>query len=117
MAESSLPDPAEDDIPEPPRLRALRLAVMFLTVSAAVAILAIAAALVIRVTTPAPGFDASSVRTDAVAAPPGEDIVAAGGAAGAIILVTRDTQGVERLRFYDAADGTARRVVVVDRAR
>jgi hypothetical protein len=117
MAEPSLHDVADDDIPEPPRLRVLRLAVLGTTVAMGVAVLAIAAALVIRVTRPSPppAFDLSMIGAERILAPADETVTAAGAAPGAVILVTRDAAGAERLRFYDATTGAAGPVVMLDR--
>lgn len=92
---------------------------MFLTTAAAVAVLAVAGALVIRAVrpSPAPGFDLSAIEAATIAAPEGEDIVAAGAAPGAVILVTRDRDGRERLRFFDARTGEPGSVVAVERRR
>lgn len=111
------PPPSEDeDFPEPPRIRALRRLVTLLTMSAILGVLVVAATLVIRLGQPlAPRFDVRAVAADAVAVPPGEAIVAAGAAEGALILVTRDAEGRERLRLYDAADGAPIRTVAITR--
>lgn len=101
--------------------------VMMLTAASIVAVLAVAGALVVRVTRPgAPASDASARGADtfamsAVAAetlvlPQGEAVTAAGGAPGALMLVTRDDSGVERLRLFDAATGAPGPVAILRRA-
>lgn len=87
-----------------------------LTVSAILGVLVVAATLVIRLGQPlAPRFDVRAVAADVVAVPPGETVVAAGAADGALILVTRDAGGAERLRLYDATDGAPVRTVEIAR--
>lgn len=108
--------PDDEDFPEPPRIRALRRLVTLLTMSAIIGVLVVAATLVIRLGQPlTPRFDVRAVAADAIAAPPGEAIVAAGAADGALILVTRDAEGRERLRLYDAATGALARTVDIAR--
>jgi hypothetical protein len=111
---SDAPDP-DEDAPEPPRLRALRRLVTLLTATSVAGVILVTGALVIRLSRPAPAFDAAAVAAPAVALPTGESITAAGGAPGAVILATRDAAGVERLRFFDAATGAETRTVRVDR--
>jgi len=76
--------------------------------SAIIGVLVVAATLVIRLGQPltvsvAPPLDLRAVAAGSIAAPEGEAIVAAGAAQGALILVTRDAEGAERLHLYDAA--------------
>lgn len=90
---------------------------MGLTVAAAVAVLAVAAALVVRAARPAavPAFDAAAIAAESVVVPAGEAVTAAGAAPGVLILITRDADGAERLRFYDARTGRESRVVAITR--
>jgi hypothetical protein len=113
-----LPDD-DDDPPEPRRLRALRRLVTLLTATLIVGIVAVAAALVIRIAGPAPerpGFDAASVTAERLVLPADEAITAVGAAGGALLVATRDAAGAERLRLYDAATGAALREIAVARA-
>ncbi len=76
----------------------------------------VAVAMVLRlVRDPAPALDFDAIAAQRLAAPPGETVTAAGAAPGALILVTRDGDGAERLRLYDAATGALRRVVAIER--
>jgi len=110
------PPPGDEDFPEPPRIRALRRLVTLLTLSAIIGVLVVAATLVIRLGQPlTPRFDLRAVAADSIAAPEGEAIVAAGAAQGALILVTRDAEGAERLHLYDAASGALIRTVRIAR--
>jgi len=114
------PPPGDEDFPEPPRIRALRRLVTLLTMSAIIGVLVVAATLVIRLGQPltvsvAPPLDLRAVAADSIAAPAGEAIIAAGAAQGALILVTRDAEGAERLHLYDAASGALIRTVRIAR--
>jgi hypothetical protein len=107
----------EDFLPEPRNLRMLRRLVTLLTATIIVGLAVVAGAMVLRlVRDPAP----APVPPDAAAAerlvvPAGETITAAGAAPGALMLVTRDADGAERLRLYDAATGALTRVVAIAR--
>lgn len=84
--------------------------------SAILGILVVAATLVIRLGKPlTPPLDLRSVAAQSIAAPAGEAVVAAGAAQGALMLVTRDAGGAERLRLYDAASGALVRTVEITR--
>ncbi len=61
------------------------------------------------------GFDPRAVSAERVALPAGEAIVAVGGAGPALVVATRDAEGRERLRLFDAETGAASAVVVVER--
>jgi hypothetical protein len=119
------PPLADEDFPEPPRLRALRLAVMGLTIAAAVAVLAVAAALVIRAARPAAPmavlpaaalpFDPRAVAAETLTLPADEVVQTLGAAPGALLVLTRDGAGAERLRLIDAETGDTIRVIAVTR--
>jgi hypothetical protein len=107
----------EDDPPEPPRLRALRRMVAVLTATLILGVVTVAGALVIRIAgAPAPPPDPAAVTAERVALPADEAIVAVGGGPGVVIVATRDAEGRERLRVFDAGDGAPGAVVEVDRA-
>lgn len=78
---------------------------------------AIAAALVIRLAGAGPeAFDPRAATVERVALPEGESILAVGAAGEALILATRDAEGRERLRLFSAADGAPLRAIAIDRA-
>ena len=117
-----MPTPPTDDdyLPEPRNLRALRRLVTLLTATIIVGLGVVAGAMVLRlVRDPAPApiaaLDLDAAAAERLSVPPGESITAAGAAPGALILVTRDGEGAERLRLYDAATGALRRVVAIER--
>jgi hypothetical protein len=116
------PDP-EDEAPEPAPLRALRRMVSLLTATLIVGVVVVVGALVVRLIRPAEPpaavaapFDAISVTADRIRLPEGESVTATGAAPGAMILATRDAQGVERLRVFDATSGRETATVMVDRS-
>ncbi len=88
-----------------------------LTATLIVGVIIVVAALVIRLARPpaAPGFDPRGVGAARLALPEGETPVAAGGAPGALILITRDAGGIERMRFFDAATGEPTATVLLER--
>jgi hypothetical protein len=112
----------DDDLPEPPRVRALRRLVTVLTATLIVGVVAIAGALVIRIARPpAPpaipasaAFDVGALTAETVALPEGEAITALGAAGSGLMIATRDATGAERLRLY-GPDGALLRVVGVRR--
>jgi hypothetical protein len=123
IARSAPHGPDSDEPPEPPRLRALRLMVTVLTATLILGVVAIAAALVIRVTradpppAPAPAaFDPARLTAESLVLPEGEDIVALGAAGDALMIVTRDASGAEWLRLFDPADGAALRAAPITRS-
>ncbi len=107
----------DDEPPEPPRLRALRRLVTLLTTTAIIGVAVVAGTLVLRLSQPlTPPLSLDAISAERIAAPPGETVTAAGAAPGALILVTRDAEGVERMRLYDAATGALSRTVTIERA-
>ncbi len=87
-----------------------------LTVALILGVVTVAGALVIRITRPAPVAPMiETVAARSIAAPLGEEIVATGAGAGALILVTRDPLGREWMRLYDAATGKAAPPVAIAR--
>jgi hypothetical protein len=107
------PAPARgpDDLPEPPRLRALRRLVTVLTATLILGVITVVALLVIRLSAlqPAP----PPVLPDALALPAGETAQAVTLGTGWVAVVTRDAAGAERIRVYDAATGTERAAVAI----
>lgn len=108
------------DLPEPPRLRALRRLVTALTATLILGVVTIAGAMVLRITAtpPAPaiaGFDPATVSADALALPPGETVTAAGAAGPALMLVTRSDDGTERLHLFDVETGARLRSLAITR--
>lgn len=108
----------EDDLPEPPRLRALRRLVTVLTVTLILGMLTIAGALAVRITRPEPAlqataFDPASVTAPAIRLPPGTQIIATGAAGTALLLAVEGPEGARALLVVDAASGAILRRVPV----
>ena len=93
----------DDDIPEPPVLRRLRMMVMVLIVVLILGIVTIAATIVIRL-----GFGVGegngAVAAPEFAIPPGE-ITAAGQGDGTVLFTLRSGDGSEWLLVYDDESG------------
>jgi hypothetical protein len=106
--------PADEDFPEPPRLRRLRLLVTLLTATLIVGVIAIVALLVIRLSalsSPPPGLPPE------VALPAGESARAVTLGDGWLAVVTVDAEGRERIRVLDGATGAERGVAEIVPAR
>jgi hypothetical protein len=109
----------DDDLPEPPRIRALRRLVTALTVASIVGVLTIAGALVVRIIGPfgntALPPPPARIAAERIALPAGERITATGGNGPTLILATEAPDGTERLRIFDAATGAFLHAVTVTR--
>lgn len=96
--------------------------VSLLTATLIVGVVVVVGALVLRLIRPAEPpvaaapFDPAALTAGRLALPAGETVTATGGAAGAVILATRDAQGVERLRVFDAASGRETAAIVIERS-
>ena len=108
----------DDDIPEPAPVRRLRLLVTTLMVVLIGGMITVTAALVIRLgigggtEAPAP---LAPVSAEALTLPEGAEIRALGRGPGEVLILTRDAEGTERLRVFDAASGAQRSVTPVRR--
>ena len=93
----------DEDFPEPPQVRRLRLLVSVLMVVLILGTLTIAATIVIRL-----GFGfgdaAGPVSAEDFALPKGE-ILSVGRGSGTVIFVLRDSDGAERLVAFDERTG------------
>ena len=105
--------PADEDFPEPPRLRQLRRLVTLLTATLIVGVIATVGLLVIRLSMlpSAPGLPAE------IALPPGESARAVTLGEGWIAVVTVDAAGRERIRVLDRATGAERALTEIAPAR
>jgi hypothetical protein len=117
---ADLRDDDEDDLPEPPRLRALRRLVTALTATLILGMLAVAGTLVVRLARPeapaAPAFAPQALTAERLVLPAGEAITALGAAGPALAVATRDGRGAERIRLFDPATGAELGAVAVERA-
>lgn len=118
-AGSGQPGVDPEELPEPPTLRRLRLLVSTLMVALILGILSVAAVLVIRLGGIAPAAapvpELTPIAADALRLPAGAEVQAIGRAGGEILVLSRDSDGVERLRAFDAESGAARSVTEVVR--
>ncbi|MEL6576641.1 MAG: DUF6476 family protein [Pseudomonadota bacterium] len=110
----------DDDLPEPPQVRRLRLLVTVLTVVSILGVVAVVGLLVIRLLmVPGPSAPGLAALPDGaaerIALPAGERIVAIGGAGAVMLVATEDTGGQERLRRFDAETGAVLGVTLIDR--
>ena len=96
--------PVDEDFPEPPRLRQLRLLVNALTATLILGVIAIVALLVIRL---APGPALPPLPPE-VRLPAGESARAVTFGDGWLAVVTVDGAGRERIRVLDRATGEQR---------
>lgn len=106
---------ADEDIPEPPRLRRLRQLVTVLTATLIVGVITITALLVIRLSALAP--PAPPMLPPEISLPPGESARAITLGVGWIAVVTVDAAGTERVRILDAATGAERGLAEIAPAR
>jgi len=96
----------DDDLPEPPQVKRLRLLVSLLMVVLIVGMLVVVAVMVIRLSTlEKPAVAPAPVSAEALTLPAGAEIVAVGQGASGVIVVTRDAAGAETLRVFDPATG------------
>ncbi|MEL6197157.1 MAG: DUF6476 family protein [Pseudomonadota bacterium] len=109
----------DEDLPEPRQVRRLRWMVTALTLASILAVLAIAGAIVIRLALLSPADPASSlpapIAAERLSVPAGEAITALGRAGREILVTTRDGDGAERLRAFDAESGDPRSVTLIER--
>lgn len=80
-----------------------------------VGVLAVAAALVIRIAYEPGAPGPAAIKAEAITLPGGETPVATGYGEGAIMISTVDAEGIERLRIYDAQTGEAVKTIMVER--
>ena len=112
-----LPDQG-DDIPEPPRLRALRRLVTGLTLTLIFGVITIAGALVVRISgggPVSPPVDVGGVTAEALTLPAGERITVTGGSGTTLLIVTEDASGRERLHLIDGTTGAVLRSMPINR--
>jgi len=96
---------SDDDLPEPPQVRRLRLLVSLLMVVLIGGMLVVVAVMVIRLGTVGSAPKLAPVTAEGLTLPAGAEVVAVGQGAGGVMFVTRDPQGAETLRVLDPASG------------
>jgi hypothetical protein len=110
----SAPNKNAENWGEMPQFRTLRRMVTLLTATLSIGVLVIAVALVYRITSE-PGVSIKAVDAPSVTLPIGETIIATGATSAAITFVTRDGEGVERLRLFDPKTGNETDQVLIER--
>ena len=114
----------DEDLPEPPQVRRLRLLVSVLMVVMIGAMVVVAVAMVLRLGSlggpepmpgPAPGPAPGPVGAAEFALPEGAEVVSLGRGPGEVLILTRDAVGAETLRIFDAASGAEKSATPVRR--
>lgn len=109
------PGPRDEDFPEPPRLRRLRLLVTALILVLIGGVVIVAAALVINLAALTEAGPVTAISAETLVLPAGEEIVTVGEGRGTILVVTQDTAGAERMRGFDASSGTLLSTTSIER--
>jgi len=102
-----------EDWREVPQLRSLRRLVSALTIVLIFGMITVAATLIWRISSEDGG--APAIDADQVTLPAGEVITAVGATEDALTFVTKDAEGVERMRVFDPATGGEIGVLGVER--
>ena len=110
------PVAGDEDLPEPPQVRRLRLLVSVLMVVMIGGMVVVAVALVLRLSLlggsdPAP----APVSAAEFTLPEGAEVVSLGRGPGEVLILTRDSAGAETLRVFDAASGAEKSATPVGR--
>lgn len=108
----------DDDLPEPPQVRRLRLLVMALMVVLIGGMVVVVVAMVVRLgvlggpgEAPAPG----PVSADRFNLPVDAEVVTLGRGSAEVLILTRDPAGIETLRVFDAASGDEKSATLITR--
>lgn len=104
-----------EDWSEVPQLRSLRRLVSALTFVLIFGMFAVAATLIWRISTE-PGSATTTITAEEVNLPKGEAVTSVGANEASLSFMTKDTDGVERLRVFDAVSGQETGVVEIKRA-
>ena len=95
----------DDDLPEPPQVRRLRLMVNVLLVVLMVGMLVVVAAMVLKLGAVGGAPKLAPVTAEGLTLPAGADVIAVGQGRAGVLVVTRDAAGAETLRAFDPASG------------
>lgn len=104
-----------EDWREVPQLRSLRRLVSALTIVLIFGMVAVAATLVWRISSE-PGAAAPLISAEEVTLPAAETVMSVGATENALSFMTKDAEGVERLRVFDPVTGEQSGVLVIKRA-
>ncbi len=107
---------AEEDLPEPPQVRRLRLLVSALMVVLIGGMVVVAVTMVLRLGA-LNGSDAAPGPINAAefTLPEGAEVVSVGRGPGEVLILTRDAAGTETLRVFDAGSGAEKSAIPITR--
>ena len=96
----------DEDLPEPPQVRRLRLLVTALTVVLIGGMVVVAVTMVLRLgALGGSGSAPTPVRAAQFPLPQGAEVVSLGRGPNEVLILTRDAAGAETLRVFDAGSG------------
>jgi hypothetical protein len=95
----------DEDLPEPPQVRRLRLMVSALLVVLMAGMVVVVAAMVLKLGALGGAAKLAPVTAERLMLPAGAEVVAVGQGGAGILVVTRDAAGTETLRVLDPASG------------
>jgi hypothetical protein len=96
----------DEDLPEPPQVRRLRLLVSALMVVLIGGMVVVAVAMVLGLgALKGPDKAPAQVSATEFILPEGAEVVSIGRGPGEVLMVTRDAAGAETLRVFDASSG------------
>ncbi len=106
----------DEDLPEPPQVKRLRLLVSALMVVLIGGMVVVAVAMVLRLGA-LNGSDAAPGPVSAAefTLPEGDEVVSVGRGPGEVLILTRDPAGAETLRVFDADSGAEKSATPVAR--
>ena len=111
----SPPPVRDEDFPEPPRLRRLRLMVSALILVLIAAVVIVVASLVINLGALTGRGAPAPVTAESIALPEGETVTALGESRDSLLLTTRATDGTERVRAFDRRTGEPLSMTLIER--
>jgi hypothetical protein len=106
----------DEDLPEPPQVRQLRLLVSALMVVLIGGMVVVAVAMVLGLgALKGPDKALTPVSATEFALPSDAEVVSVGRGSGEVLILTRDPGGTETLRIFDAASGAEKSATQISR--
>jgi len=105
----------DDDLPEPPQVRRLRLMVNALLVVLMVGMLVVVMAMVLKLGGLGGTPKLATITAQELTLPEGAEVVAVGQGGAGVLMITRDASGAETLRAFDPASGAQVSVTPITR--
>jgi hypothetical protein len=106
----------DEDLPEPPQVRRLRLLVSALMVVLIGGMVVVAVAMVLGLgALKGPDKAPAQVSATEFTLPEGAEVVSVGRGPGEVLIVTRDAAGTETLRIFDASSGDEKSATPISR--